>query len=67
VEEISAELAQRTVGDYPRSVWQMIEHMHYGMEYELMRIAEKAAALPATGDCGTAGKRNLTSRSSSNR
>jgi uncharacterized damage-inducible protein DinB len=39
VEDISAELAARTVAGYPHSIWQIVEHMNYWMDYELARIA----------------------------
>ena len=39
VEDISAELAARTVAGYPHSIWQIVEHMNYWMEYELAKIA----------------------------
>ena len=39
VEDISAELAARTVAGYPHSIWQIVEHMNYWMDYELAKIA----------------------------
>lgn len=39
VEDISAELATRTVAGYPHSIWQIVEHMSYWMDYELAKIA----------------------------
>jgi uncharacterized damage-inducible protein DinB len=39
VEDISAELAVRTVAGYPHSIWQIVEHMSYWMDYELRKIA----------------------------
>ena len=39
VEDISAELATRTVEGYPHSIWQLVEHMSYWMEHDLGKIA----------------------------
>jgi len=39
VEDISAELAARTVAGYPHSMWQILEHMNYWMDYDLSKIA----------------------------
>ena len=39
VEDISAELAARTVADYPQTIWQIVEHMNYWMDYDLSKIA----------------------------
>jgi uncharacterized damage-inducible protein DinB len=39
VEDISAELAARTVAGYPHSIWQIVEHMSYWMDYELAKVA----------------------------
>ena len=46
VEDISAELATRTVSNYPHSIWQMVGHMNYWMQYELDRIAGKKPHYP---------------------
>lgn len=61
VEDLPLELAGRRVEGFPHSIWQMIGHMNYWMDYELRRIAgegpkypEHAAeswpAVPAPGD-----------------
>jgi len=39
VEDISAELAARTVPDYPHSICQIVEHMSYWMDYDLSKVA----------------------------
>jgi len=39
VEDISAALATRSMAGYPHSIWQIVEHMSYWMEYEIHRIA----------------------------
>ena len=38
IEDIAAELATRTVTGYPHSIWQIVDHMSYWMEYEIHRI-----------------------------
>jgi uncharacterized damage-inducible protein DinB len=47
VEDLSAELATRTVAGYPHSVWQIVEHMSYWMDYELRKIAGDVPEYPA--------------------
>jgi uncharacterized damage-inducible protein DinB len=39
IEDISAELAARRVAGYPHSIWQIVLHMNYWMDYELRKIA----------------------------
>jgi len=39
VEDVSAELAARRVAGYPHSIWQIVLHMNYWMDYELLKIA----------------------------
>jgi uncharacterized damage-inducible protein DinB len=39
VEDTSAELATRTVEGYPHSIWQIVEHMSYWMDYDLRTVA----------------------------
>ena len=39
VEDISSEMALRTVAGYPHCIWQIVEHMNYWMDYELAKIA----------------------------
>jgi len=38
VEDISAELAARIVAGYPHSIWQLVEHMNYWMDFEWGKI-----------------------------
>jgi len=47
IEDIPAALATRTVASYPHSIWQIMEHMSYWMEYELRRVAGNALPYPA--------------------
>ena len=39
VEDISAELAARRSSGYPHSIWEIVLHMNYWMDYELRKIA----------------------------
>jgi len=46
VEDIPAELAARNVPDYPHSIWQIVEHMNYWMDYDLGKIAGENRPYP---------------------
>lgn len=46
VEDISAEVAARTMAGYPHSIWQIVEHMNYWMNYELDKIAGENPGYP---------------------
>jgi len=46
VEDVPADLATRTVSGYPHSIWQIVEHMNYWMEYEVRRIAGEIPSYP---------------------
>ncbi|MGB6386733.1 MAG: DinB family protein [Terriglobales bacterium] len=46
VEDISAELAAQTVAGYPHSIWQIVEHMNYWMDYDLGKIAGEVRPYP---------------------
>ena len=46
LEDVSAEVAARRVEAYPHSIWQIVGHMTYWMEYELERIAGKHPPYP---------------------
>jgi uncharacterized damage-inducible protein DinB len=46
VEDISAELATRKVAGYPHSIWQIVEHMNYWMDFEIAKIAGKNPQYP---------------------
>jgi uncharacterized damage-inducible protein DinB len=47
IEDLPLDLANQTVAAYPHSIWQIVEHMNYWMEYELRRIACAPPAYPA--------------------
>jgi uncharacterized damage-inducible protein DinB len=46
VEDVPAEIAVRTVTEYPHSIWQIVEHMNYWMEYDLSKIAGENRPYP---------------------
>lgn len=46
VEDIPAALATRTVTGYPHSIWQIVEHMNYWMDYEIRRVAGERPSYP---------------------
>jgi uncharacterized damage-inducible protein DinB len=46
VEDVSAEIATRTVVAYPHSIWQIVEHMSYWMDYELRKITGNGQPYP---------------------
>ncbi len=46
VEDISAELAARRVSGYPHSIWQIVLHMSYWMDYGLRKIAGERPKIP---------------------
>ena len=46
VEDIGAGLATRTVPGYPHSIWQIVGHMSYWMNYEVRRIAGERPSYP---------------------
>jgi len=48
LEDISAELAARAVAGYPHSIWQIVEHMNYWMDYDLGKVAGENRPYPDT-------------------
>ncbi len=46
IEDVGADLTARTVTGYPHSIWQIVEHMNYWMNYELHRIAGERPSYP---------------------
>ena len=46
VEDISAELAARTVAGFPHSIGQLVFHMNYWMNYDLRRIRGERPQYP---------------------
>jgi uncharacterized damage-inducible protein DinB len=46
VEDLSAELAGRHMDGFPHSIWQLLGHMNYWMDYELRRIRGDAPVYP---------------------
>jgi DinB superfamily len=39
VEDVSADVAARALAGYPHSIWQIVAHMNYWMDYDLGTIA----------------------------
>jgi uncharacterized damage-inducible protein DinB len=46
IEDISSALAARTVAGYPHSIWQIVEHMNYWMDYDLGKVAGENRPYP---------------------
>jgi uncharacterized damage-inducible protein DinB len=46
VEDVSLALAGRRTGDLPHSIWQVVSHLNYWMDYELQRIRGENPAYP---------------------
>jgi uncharacterized damage-inducible protein DinB len=46
VEDVSLELAGKTIAGFPHSIWQFVSHMNFWMDYELKRIAGQAPPYP---------------------
>jgi uncharacterized damage-inducible protein DinB len=46
IEDLPANLAARTINGFPHSIWQLVSHMNYWMDYELHRIAGAATTYP---------------------
>ena len=46
VEDVPAELAGRHLEGFPHSIWQLVGHMNYWMDYELRRIRGEAPKYP---------------------
>jgi uncharacterized damage-inducible protein DinB len=47
VEDVSCELAGRHEGNFPHSIWQLVSHMNYWMDYELRRIRGDSPPYPS--------------------
>ena len=46
MEDVSAEVAARQVTGFPHSIWHLVFHMNYWMEYELRRIRGEKPLYP---------------------
>jgi uncharacterized damage-inducible protein DinB len=46
VEDVPPELSGRRVEGFPHSIWQLVSHMNYWMDYELRRIRGEAPKYP---------------------
>ena len=47
VEDVSFDLAGRHADNFPHSVWQLVSHLNYWMDYELQRIRGENPGYPA--------------------
>ena len=47
VEDVSFELAGRRASNFPHSIWQLVSHVNYWMNYELQRIRGENPVYPA--------------------
>ena len=52
VEDVSFELAGRRADNLPHSIWQLLSHLNFWMDYELRRISCESPAYPAHADQG---------------
>ena len=46
LEDVPGDVAGRTLPGYPHSIWQIVSHMNYWMNYELQRISGQPPAYP---------------------
>jgi uncharacterized damage-inducible protein DinB len=46
VEDVSAELAARTMAGYPHSIWQIVEHVNYWMDYDFGKVVGESRPYP---------------------
>ena len=46
IEDVSAELAGKRIDGFPHSIWQLVNHMNYWMDYEIKRVAGHAPPYP---------------------
>lgn len=46
VEDLSVDLAGRTANGFPHSIWQLLTHMNFWMDYEIRRIHGNAPVYP---------------------
>ena len=46
VQGIPSQLARHTLEGYPHSIWQIVRHMNYWMDYELRRISGEEPVYP---------------------
>lgn len=46
IEDVPAEMAGSKMDAFPHSIWQLVYHMNYWMEYEIKRIAGEALPYP---------------------
>lgn len=46
IEDVPLELSGRRIDGFPHTIWQLVSHMNYWMDYELRRIGGEAPKYP---------------------
>jgi uncharacterized damage-inducible protein DinB len=46
IDDVPAEMAGKTIDGFPHSIWQLVSHMNYWMDYDIKRIADEAPPYP---------------------
>jgi uncharacterized damage-inducible protein DinB len=46
IEDVPAEMAGEKIDGFPHSIWQLVSHMNYWMDYDIKRIADEAPPYP---------------------
>jgi len=46
IDDVPAEVAGKTIDGFPHSIWQLVSHMNYWMDYDIKRIADEAPPYP---------------------
>jgi hypothetical protein len=46
IEDLSPELTARTIKGFPHSIWQLVSHVNYWMDYDIKRIGDEAPRYP---------------------
>jgi uncharacterized damage-inducible protein DinB len=46
LEDVPVGMAGKTIDGFPHSIWQLVSHMNYWMDYEIKRIADEAPPYP---------------------
>lgn len=46
IDDVPLELVGKTIDGFPHSIWQLVSHMNYWMDYEIKRITDAAPPYP---------------------
>ncbi len=46
IEDVPAKMAGKKIDGFPHSIWQLVSHMNFWMDYEIKRIADAAPPYP---------------------